>query len=105
MILHNTTFAVAPESIADFKEWVTKVYIPAATSRGELSAPLLTRIHSSETDDPGSAFALHFRASGLSVVSRWLNGEGGRLLEEFRRRHGDKVLWFDTSMDIIHPAQ
>lgn len=105
MILHNTTFIVAPECVADFKEWVTNVYIPAAVSRGQLNAPVLTRILSPGQEGADTSFALHFRAEDISVVNQWLEGEGGELLEAMKRRHHERMLWFDTPMEILHPEK
>ncbi|MGM9803394.1 MAG: DUF4286 family protein [Muribaculaceae bacterium] len=100
MVIFNTTYHVANETIPEFIAWLRSEYVPQATADRMLLVPQLTRIIGSERDG-GTSFALQFRAQSLNSLEIWQRNTGKRLNALLTRTFGNNVLGFSTVMEKI----
>ncbi|MCP9611180.1 DUF4286 family protein [Coprobacter tertius] len=100
MIIYNTTYQVDKETIDEFILWLKENYIPRAMIRGELSEPQLCKVITPD-DYEGSSFSLQFHVKDTRILSLWYEKVGKILQEELVTCFGEKVVGFNTLLEII----
>ena len=100
MIIFNTTYHVDSGLEDNFIAWLKENYIPVALRRGELSQPQLCRVMTTEECE-GSSLSLQFHVKDVETLSRWYDEAGVELSEALVARFGDKVVGFNTLLEVI----
>lgn len=100
-LLINTTFAVAPEVLDDFRHWAREVFIKAVEAHPRCSDPLLLRVTAHDPSDTPT-FAIQFRTVSASDGIDWLeNVYPGLLAMFFDGRRPEQMPYFTTVMEIL----
>ena len=100
MYIFNTTYHAETAVKDDFTAWLRQVYIPAATLCGRLTAPQLCRVIAGETSE-GENFSLQFRVTDRRTLEVWYDKTGADLDLSMRKRFGNRVLGFNTLLEIL----
>ena len=90
MYIFNTTYHIESDIKEIFIAWLREVYIPTAMHRDKLSEPQLCRVIAEEDTvaDPNR-------------LETWYDETGADLDNAIREKFGDRVLGFNTLLEII----
>lgn len=100
MYIFNTTYHIESDIKEIFIAWLREVYIPTAMHRDELSEPQLCRVIAEE-DTGGDNFSLQFHVADPNRLETWYDETGADLDNAIREKFGDRVLGFNTLLEII----
>ncbi len=102
MYLINTTFLVEPKLEKLFPSEVED-FIGMVDRDTDLHSPVLTRVKApqGEGEPEGVNFALQFRAPTADAMKKYHDELLPLLFRELFTRHGDKVLYFTTILEVI----
>lgn len=107
MILYNITFCTEPSVKDEFVRFLMDTVIPATENAG-LYGLLLTEVRQNEIhrqaagDDNACSLALQMRASSEEMLDAFKQSIMPAVFETIGHRWRNKVLMFDTELDIIH---
>lgn len=87
--------------IPQWTDWVRQLFIPSMTVSGDFFNPQLARVHSVEQTD-GLSFALQFQTTSMENINTWLHHYGNELQKVCSGRFQGNVLFFTTTLEIIH---
>ena len=97
LCIYSTRLTISREI---FIAWLREVYIPTAMHRDELSEPQLCRVIAEE-DTGGDNFSLQFHVADPNRLETWYDETGADLDNAIREKFGDRVLGFNTLLEII----
>ena len=100
MYIFNTTYHIESDIKEIFIAWLRDVYIPTAMHRDKLSEPQLCRVIAEE-DTGGDNFSLQFHVADPNRLETWYDETGADLDNAIREKFGDRVLGFNTLLEII----
>lgn len=100
MIIYNTTFHIAADTVVKGIEFLKNEYIPAAVSSGSLSNPRLSKVLIADTEE-GESYSLQFHVKNTETLNSWIETEGRMLHHALGMRFGTKVAGFSTLLEEI----
>lgn len=100
MYIFNTTYHIDNSVKEEFIGWLREVYIPTATRRDILSEPQLCRVVTGEETE-GENFSFQFHVYTPDLLETWYAETGADLDSAIREKFGDRVLGFNTLLEII----
>lgn len=100
MIIYNTTFHIAKESLKEALQYLKEEYIPKATASGFLHTPGLLRVMHTEEEE-GYSYSVQFRVKNVDTLNFWLKKEGMLLHKRLVSRFGERVAGFSTLLEEI----
>lgn len=100
-LLHNTTFMMEEQTVAEFVAFMREVYFPELERSQVASDIRLHRIHTMDEAGQAVSLALHFRVDHheclMSLLSEVAVDANAALVERF----GQRVVGFSTVMEEI----
>lgn len=100
MILLNTTFIVADNSLAEFYSWARDIYLPALRKARIFSEPLMAKVLAC-VEPQTTSIAIQAQAPELSEATRWHDETASLLKDDLQARFSGQVLFFTTYMEIL----
>ncbi|MDE6312002.1 MAG: DUF4286 family protein [Muribaculaceae bacterium] len=102
MHLVNTTFLVESSLEKQFPSEIED-FICMVEKETDMHSPVLTRVNApkSEEEPEGTNFALQFRAPTGEAMRKYHDELLPQLFRMLFKRHGEKVLYFTTILDVI----
>lgn len=101
MIIINQTFNVEPSVMADWVQWLRKVYVPEVMATGYFTDNRIMRLLT-EDEENGNTFAVQFTMPSATYV----NVSDNDFMHKFElmasQNFGDKVLFFRTVLEVMN---
>ena len=97
MFVINTTFCADPSVAAEEKLWCCTAYADEAVKFG-FSDVIVSKVVNLDEGADAESTAVQMQCADTKLIDEWFNTAGTRLIDECRKKYGDKVLPFTTYM-------
>ena len=100
MLIFNTTYLVISKMSDSWHKWLYEHHIPAMVDSGYFSKPQVAKVLTSEHQE-GISFAVQFHTENIDLLEAWSEKYKEEFLAGYRKRFGEKALFFSTVLEII----
>ena len=99
--IFNTTFCMEDSDTQVFLSWLKAEFLPALTSNGMASDPVLSKVLAATELGEGQSLSLQLRVADDASLEKWQSAEWPRLEASVVSKFGRRVLLFSTVMEIL----
>ncbi len=100
MYIYNTTYLVDRDVFSEWIKWVKSVHISDMTRMG-FSSPQISKVLTTDTEQKELSFSVQFKIESMEKLNDWQERYSDILKKDIYHRFGEKVLPFDTVLEII----
>lgn len=95
MTILNTTFVLDPSVSVAALAWIRSRFLEDGRK------PMLARVQAHEPQADCETYALHLHFDSPAQACAWRDGQGAELLGQMGGLWGERVLFFQTLLDVI----
>ncbi|MDE5643475.1 MAG: DUF4286 family protein [Muribaculaceae bacterium] len=100
MFVVNTTFCADRSVAIELEMWCTAIYATQAKAYG-FTDVIVCRILSADAAVDSESLAVQMQCDDTRRIDQWFDSIGEKLLDECRKKWGEKVIPFTTYMSRI----
>ncbi|PIF01727.1 MAG: hypothetical protein CR965_01515 [Paludibacter sp.] len=100
MYIYNTTYFVSKDIFSVWIEWVKSIHIGDMTRMG-FSSPQIFKVLTTDSEQKELSISVQFTIESLEKLNEWKERYLVILKRDIYHRFGEKVLPFDTVLEII----
>ena len=100
MYIHNITFSVENALADEFIAFINDEFIPSSLECEGIDKPQLARVLH-QVDDKATNYALQFAAGSVDDINCWYEDCGAALFSKIMERWPDRVLFFQTALQVL----
>jgi len=100
MVIYNVTAQLEPPIATKWLEWMKEIHLPEVFRCGAFEAINILKIHSDTLDN--ISYAVQYVAASNAILQNYLNQWANKHEAAENKAFGQKVLRFQTRLEIIH---
>ncbi len=100
MYIYNTTYLVVKEVYSEWFSWVKSTHIPSMQKMG-FSNPQVSKVLITDPEQKEFSMSVQFKIDTLEALNRWSESRLQEIRNDIHKQFGEKVLPFDTVLEII----